>query len=279
MRVVRSGERAVALAFWMVEFWQQRARLAESVVVKTTNHRANLVGAAAFFIGLLGFQAYAVRIKEESQGGRPVSVLIVTRDLEPGALLSPETLAKVDVPADYLDERRIRESEKENLMGVPVQNALKAGDGLIWGDLADGKAHQHLAALVLPGRRAYSIDAGANPLGRLLRVGDHVDVLVEASGRSEILLERVLVLAVGGKVESEELGVASAEFGGKGVTLSVTSAEAEKLFSAESRGDLRLILRNPEDLRESSGAKDKSEQDVRASLAKAEKTQEIEHVR
>lgn len=247
--------------------------------MKTSNHRANLIGAAAFFLGLLGFQAYALRIKEEAQGGRPVSVLVMTQDLKAGTALTSASLATVEVPSDYLDDRRIRDSERANLIGVPLQTSLKAGEGLLWGDLADGSAHRHLASLVLPGRRAYSLEASANPLGRLLRVGDHVDVLVERSGSSEVLLERVMVLAVGGKVESDELGLVATDVGGKGVTVSVTASEAETLLGAESGGELRLILRNPEDLRTAAKDSEGARQAGRPAVAKSETNQEIEHVR
>jgi pilus assembly protein CpaB len=128
--------------------------------------------------------------------------------------------------------------------------------------------------------RAYSIDGNANPLGGLLRIGDHVDVLLETRGEATLLLEQVLVLAVGGqlkRVHDEEKAPVRAS----GVTLSVTSAQAEELLVAESAGDLRLVLRNPEDLHrveEGSPGDPKSAPSAVRTAARQDK-KEIEHVR
>lgn len=211
--------------------------------------KANLIALAAFFAGLAAFQMYAKRLQAEARGGGPESVLIARKDLAPGTMLSEDNLGVVAIPADYLDPRRVRADEKQNLLGVALDERVQAGEGLVWSDLADGAAHKHLASLVSPGRRAYSLESSANPLGRLLRVADHVDVILEESGKTKTLLQRVLVLAVGGQTERSDEVLGSTSARASGVTLSVTAEEANQLLAAEARGNLRLVLRNPEDQR------------------------------
>lgn len=243
--------------------------------------KANIWAGVAFVVGVAGLQLYAHELKKELQGGELQSLLIVTQDHEVGSSLTLEGLASLDVPSDYVDARRISSKERENLAGVAVQTRLRAGDSLLWSDLADGAARNHLAQMLLPGRRAYSIKASANPLGKLLRVGDHVDVLVEEAGMSSALLERVLVLAVGSRLGEIRDENSTAYAGAPGVTLSVSSAQAKRLLEAEAQGRLRLVLRNPEDAQIDaqvlSARRDPSPtKSVRAS---AEAKQEIEHVR
>lgn len=243
-------------------------------------HTANWIAAATFVLGCAGFHLYTTKFEEAVRGGKSHTVLLVTQDLKPGDTFTASNLGVTDVPADYLDSRRVRAAEKENLLGVRVAENLKAGDSLLWSDIDDGAAHKHLAALVAPGRRAYSLKGDANPLGRLLKVADHVDVLLEKSGKTETLLQHVLVLAVGGQLERKDDLLGGKSIGDSGVTLSVSSEEAAELFSAEREGKLRIVLRNPED--EKTKPDEEEAQRLAASgpsTSGSEKTQVIEHVR
>lgn len=212
--------------------------------------KANLWAAATFIVGLAGLQFYLDRLERELRGGPQRSVLVVTRNLEAGDMITDSVLASVAVPERYLDERRIRSAETGRAIGLRVEEPLRTGDFVLWSDLADGSAHRHLAELVKPGQRAYTLEREANAFGSLLHVGDRVDVLVQQRGSSDTLLEKVQVLAVGGNLrtaDSEEDG--RSHRANTGVTLSVTPMQASQLQLAEARGKLRLVLRNPRDQR------------------------------
>lgn len=242
---------------------------------ETMKNVANGAALAAFVLGVAGFYLYSARLAVRLGGGPLVAVLMVTQDLTAGQTLGEEHLGQANVPSSYLDARRILASEKKKVLGVAVESALHAGDGLVWSDLRDGKAHQSLAELVAPGHRAFSLPAKANPLGDLLHAGDVVDVLLEHGARSEVLLERVLVLTVGetlATVETDQKAPKSRR--NSGVTLSVSQAQAADLFGAMSKGDLLLVLRNPDDMSRRTP--------VSAPVASREpvaQKQEIEHVR
>jgi len=242
-------------------------------------NKANLVAVGTFLAGVAGFQLYASKLKAEIRGGKPETVLVITQDLKAGATLSAEHLGAAEIPSDYLDARRVRAKEKPHLVGVQITSPLKAGDALLWSDITDGAAHRHLASLITPGKRAYTINTDANPLGRLLRVADHVDVLLDSGGQSSLLLQQVLVLAVGGQIEKEESPLGGKVVQGSGVTLSVSGEQAKQLLAAESKGRLRLVLRNPED---QSIEREEPRLERSASFRSAQKetsTPEIEHVR
>lgn len=243
-------------------------------------HTANWIAAGTFVVGCAGFHLYTTQFEEAVRGGKAHAVLLVTQDLKPGDTLAASNLGVTEVPADYLDSRRVRAEERENLLGVRIAQNLKAGDSLLWSDIDDGAAHKHLAALVAPGQRAYSLKGDANPLGRLLKVADHVDVLLEKNGETETLLQHVLVLAVGGQLERKDDLLGGRSIGDSGVTLSVSAEEAAQLLAAERQGKLRLILRNPED--EKTKPQNEEAQRLAASgtsASSSEKTQVIEHVR
>jgi Flp pilus assembly protein CpaB len=132
---------------------------------------------------------------------------------------------------------------------------------------------------VLPkGRRAYTLPSKVNPMGALLRADDEVDVLLLRAGKTEVLLENIRVLGVGrvlrgGKNAGDEDSYSARD----DVTLDVSLAQAQELMTAEETGELRLVLRNPED-EGLQGPKAPQQKSTRRSLAHVEK-KEIEHVR
>lgn len=239
---------------------------------------ANLMAAAAFVLGLAGVQLYAQRLRADLQGGELTSVLVVTEDLPAGTELEAAHVASIEIPADYLDARRVRSAEQKSLLGAELVGALRAGDPIFWSDVSQGAARRDLAELVAPGQRAYQVEADANPLGTLLHAGDRVDVLLERGGTTALLLERILVLAVGGRLQNE--GESTPSGRSRGVTLSVTVEQGAELLAAEARGDLRLLLRNPKDEEARVKAATDAPNARRADTARSvTKKKEIDHVR
>ena len=88
------------------------------------------------------------------------------------------------VPRAYVEQRAVRSSEREKIIGVRAGNALKPQDTLLWSDLSLGNEERELSSLVQPGRRAVTVrasQAGSDPAGNgLVRPGDYVDVTITA---------------------------------------------------------------------------------------------------
>ncbi len=225
---------------------------------------------ASIAIGSLGaalLWVYMVRYEREARGGEPVLVLVARQDLPVGSTLQEGAFAAQPIPEAYVDGRHILAVERERVLGIRLRNALKAGERILWTDLATSSGNDRgLAALVRSGYRAFTMQVDqASTLAGLLQPGDRVDVLhtTERAGRpvTLTLLQNVLVLAIGRRTASLEGAhdeVASAEE----VTVSVTPEQAQLLAEAQNMGMLRLVMRAPDDIGIVEGMPETTPEDV-----------------
>lgn len=231
--------------------------------------------AIAVGLGLLAaalLMLYLNRFEEEVSGGRRIQVLSVVKPLERGALVKGDSLAVIEVPTAYVEQRAVRAADRSKVVGIRTSHALDARDTLLWTDLAISSENRDLATLVQPGRRAVTVhasEAGSDPAGHgLLRPGDYVDVIVtlrdaalDGQGTSAVvLLQRVLVLAIGSETEAQGFGDAREEQRRYGhereLTLSLKVEEAQLLSLARERGTLSVALRDPGDAKVVEGIAD-----------------------
>lgn len=211
-------------------------------------HRLLLGAGLSFAAAWAGFQLYASQLEEKVAGGPKVAVLVVTEDLSAGMPLTEERLASIGIPSSYLDARRVEEKDRKEVLGAELATELKAGQGLVWSDVANAVGRQRLSLVLPRGRRAYTLPASVNPMGSLLRSDDEVDVLLVESGAAELLLEKVRVLGVGAVLrgtERENDGVGSRR--ADSVTVDVSLKQAQELMAAMEKGELQLVLRHPDD--------------------------------
>lgn len=226
-------------------------RLAESRLVD----RALVFSLVGLVSGTLGGAYFWHSTKEELRGGPLQELLVVTRDVGRGEQLAADALDVATVPESYVDSRRIPAREKEVVVGVPVTVALKAGESLYWTDLTGGETgRSHLAEVIPSGRRAYQLGPGANPFGSLVEVGDWVDVICTDANETHTVVERTLVLAVGDRLLRQAERPKSESNHGSGISLSVLPNEAEALLRIEKSCQLKVVLRNSDDIaRQDSG--------------------------
>lgn len=225
------------------------------------NRRALLI---ALVVGILGFSLlllYQRRFELEASGGERIKLLVVVKRAERGKPITEDQIATREVPMAYVDDRAIRETDKNKILGLRLGNTVKEQQLLLWTDLAtNSDERRDLSSLVLPGYRAVSIKAGRDDMSvSLVRPGDYVDVIgVLGSGAgftearsSVVLLQRVLVLASGNDTSPE--AVAEREAAGQKstqesmLTLSLTLTEAQILALAAERGRLAVAVRHPDD--------------------------------
>ena len=222
--------------------------------------------AVASVLGLLGgglLILYLNRFEQEVSGGRRVQVLSVVQPIERGALVTAEALAVSEVPIAYVEQRAVRAPDRSKVVGIRAAHALDPQDTLLWTDLAISSESRDLSSLVQPGKRAVTVragEAGSDPAGSgLLRPGDYVDVLVtlrdegmeHKSTSAVVLLQRVLVLAVGSKTEPQGFAELRDQRVGQArereLTLSLKTEEVQLLSLARERGTLSVALRDPGD--------------------------------
>lgn len=233
-------------------------------------------------MGALGAgHLYLSRLESEVSGGPKVSILIATQDAPSGSQLTERQLAIRDIPEAYLDSRSIRASESKRVIGHRLSTGLKSQQMLLWSDLATySDQGRMLAGLVSNGLRAVEIDAKVSSFDGLLRPGDRIDLLLtveQAAGASKstlTLIQNLLVLAIGGSMDSQEsadsANLRASRHGG--ITVSATLAQAQLITQAKTRGMLTLVLRNPDDVKVVEGIPETTDSqiaDIRSGLSVA----------
>lgn len=235
-----------------------------------------LLGMAIVAAGLLTFVIYqflhfkenALRdtLASQMRGQAVVSVVVPTRDLPPGVLISSANFASREIPADLARADNVQEADFDSIAGRALLKAVRRGTPIRHSDVA-GLDARDFSELLAKGMRAITIEADmTNSTDRMLKPGDRVDLVLLASDRTatpgtrgnsdvaQLLLSDVAVLATGQDTRTPDRGEAftarqsgdtRGDYGS--ITLSVTPTQAAKIALAQKIGTLRAILRNPDD--------------------------------
>jgi pilus assembly protein CpaB len=205
------------------------------------------VGGACLFM-------YMKRFEAETSGGEKIGVLIATRELKLGEKLDKSALGVRQLPQAYLEQRHVRVTDLDAVLGAQLSLSVHANEAVLWSDISSAQSERRdLSGLIQPGMRAFAFYAKKSaPFAGLLRPGDRVDVLFSPSEAMDTesdatmtLLQNVLVLAVGSDVGA---GDAVVNTKGRAVTISLTPEQSQLLTHAMGEGQLDVVLRNPEDI-------------------------------
>ena len=173
----------------------------------------------------------------------------------------------------YVEARAVKAGERAKVIGVPLEQPVNAQDLLMWSDLSIAPKQRDLSSLIQFGSRAVTVRAGTGDETKgyaLINPGDYVDVLITTvdnhdnsdSRSSAVLLQKVLVLAVGLATTSSATTAANAKDDHKQrdlvLTLSLKLQEAQLIALATEKGHLSVALRNPDDQRVVEGIPDLS---------------------
>ena len=225
------------------------------------NRRALLLSLAMALLGAALLVVYLRKFEREMSGGEPVEVLMALRPIERGKMISDDMLTTRSVPLAYVEDRAIKAVERSKVLGLQASVAVFPQQTLMWTDLAITTEDRDLSSLIQPGKRAVAVRAatGSDDTrgNQLIRPGDYVDVIAtlrpspESSEQSSaVLLQRVLVLAVGNdtqNVASDKTRDSSSGVHDKQLTLSLSLPEAQLLSLALERGRLSVAVRPPTD--------------------------------
>jgi pilus assembly protein CpaB len=234
------------------------------------NRRAIFIALVVGILGLVLLVLYQRRFELEASGGEKVRLLMAVKRVERGKALTDDAIAVREIPLAYVDDRAIRETEKNKILGLKVGTTVKEQQLLLWSDLMANDERKDLSALVLPGYRAVSIRASREDSSvSMIRPGDYVDVIgvlggssgAEGARNAVVLLQRVLVLAAGGETTAthEVDPKGHSTFGSESVlTLSLTLTEAQLIALAAERGRLAVAVRHPDDQQRTNGIPDVS---------------------
>lgn len=230
------------------------------------NRKAMLAALACAVLGASSLHLYLTRYEQEVAGGEPKAVVVATRDIALGDVITRAALDVRELPERYIEERHIQLDDLERVLGARATAAVASGASLLWSDLDVAQESRTLSGLVRTSMRAFTLPERDVSFDGLLRPGDRVDVLftpAESMSATSTLLQNALVLTVGRDLGREDSDEDRAATDGSGrVTLSVTMEQAQRLAHSERRGNLRLALRNPQDLVVAEGSASGAEGDV-----------------
>jgi len=177
---------------------------------------------------------------------QPIAVAMA--DLSWGTSLTKDMIKVVPFPKEYVPPGCF--SSAEVLAGRVLVYPVKMNEPIFESRLAP-KTIQigGVAALISPKKRAVAVKVDKIiGVSGFIHAGNRVDVLVTVAAVkssdpvTKIILENILVLAVGPDVEVDKKGKESKPV--DVITLEVTPVEAEKLALAASEGKVQLALRN-----------------------------------
>jgi pilus assembly protein CpaB len=232
------------------------------------NRRALFLAVLVGMLGAFLMVLYQRRFEIEASGGDKVKLLVALKKIERGKPITEDVISVREIPFAYVDERAIRESEKNKILGLKIGNTVKEQQFLMWTDLTATDERKDLSALVLPGYRAVSIKAAREDSSTaLVKPGDYVDVIgvlgpstaVNEAKNAVVLLQRVLVLATGTDTSPEQAKdtkEANPYAQENLLTLSLTLTEAQVLALASERGRITVAVRHPDDQARTSGIVD-----------------------
>lgn len=177
-----------------------------------------------------------------------VSVVVATRDLGLGELLSEEDVRVVDWPGDAVPEGYA--TSIPEVAGRGLVANVRANEPILAAKLADSGMGAGLAPVIPPGMRAISVQSN-----EVLQVAGHVlpgttvDVILigESGGQpiSKIIMQNLPVRGVAQEIQEDAEGNPRPV---SVVTVLVTPEDAERLKLATTQGSIHMALRNPVDL-------------------------------
>ncbi len=221
------------------------------------NKRALMIAVIFAALGAVLMILYVKRFEEEASGGEKVRVMIAVKPLESGAEIDESSIGIREIPIAYIEDRFVKAVEKSKIIGLKLGNKVEAQQTLMWTDLAIATDERRdLSALIQPGARAVTVRASRGDKSyAMIRPGDYVDVIsnlpdpeIREKITAVVLLQKVLVLAVGLETAPQNLAVGAKERDML-LTLSVSLQEGQLLSLAQDKGELMVALRNPTDQR------------------------------
>lgn len=218
------------------------------------NSRSVVMLVVALLAGLSAVLIAARWIREQGHVSAD-RVAVAMMDIQLGSRITPEMVLMIDWPAGTMPAGAQKDASK--LAGRVVRTSLTRGEPILESKLAPVGTQGGLSAVLSEGKRAITVRVNdvVGVAGYALP-GNHVDIMVNTQEArdgtrgsdkdlsiSKIVLEQILVLAVGQEASRDETKprVVNA------VTLEVTPEQAEKLDLARSVGNLSLVLRSPID--------------------------------
>ncbi len=210
--------------------------------------------AVAVGCGLVAMLGIQQAMQGGQSGGTPkVRVLVALRDIPPGIELTEEMIGFKELPVDAVPEDAVTSIEQYEERSLTF--AAATDDIIRQSKLGERGEFTH-SRQIPPGMRVISINVNeTHTLSGMLSPGDRIDVLVtfkardvrgRMSTKTKTLLEYIEVFAMANRTVNDA-GTKQQEQKTKVVSLLVSPEQVSYIKLAESKGDLALSWRNPDD--------------------------------
>ena len=178
-----------------------------------------------------------------------VSVVVASRDLAIGDVLSASVASVRQVPRAYVHKDAILPSRFAAVAGRQLLHPIKVGETILNIHINSVKV-DGLASLLKEGQRAITLPVDTtDTFSGFLKPGDMIDLYITLQDgerdRTVPLIENVRVLATGGDIDD---GIAEEEQNYGEITVGVSPADATRLIHGQTVGDIAVLLRKPEDV-------------------------------
>ncbi len=219
----------------------------------------------ALLLAVVAFAIYSASLfavdRQQRANWTLTQVVVAAEELGVGDVVTLENVALRAVPEPYQGSGVVRGDMMNFILDQKLAVGVQMGDPLFLSQfVAMRKADERLSKRVIKRTRGYTIPTSAvSAVGRWVKPGDMVDVIVtfrmKEGGKEKVerraltLLQKVPVLATGkmaDEVAEATLDERDKQWGN--VTILLTAEEAEALTLASSIGQIKLTLRNGEDL-------------------------------
>ncbi|MGL6258313.1 Flp pilus assembly protein CpaB [Vibrio sp. WXL210] len=174
-------------------------------------------------------------------------VVVAAQEIPAGTVISSQHLTTRLLEKDWRSEEQY--PSEEQLIGQIADTTIFAQEIVIKSRVARPGEGSTLAALIPENKRAVTIRVNdVIGVAGFLLPGNKVDVLntvnySKTSANTSTILRDIKVLAVDQTAKTDDNKPVIV----RAVTLEVTPIEAEKLLTAQNKGDIQLALRNPHD--------------------------------
>ncbi len=216
---------------------------------------AVLIGLCAAYLGNKAVQDRMAQLDEEAQRGQEmVEVVVASRDLGQGEILSSEVLAVRKIPKQFSHASAISSAGFADVEKARLQVPIKRGEALLQAHI-EGLGQRVFSSILQKGMRAltFEVDEISSTAG-MLRPGDRIDLIYAVKPASATtsderfvfpLLSNVNIMATGQSVTKQDARGAERRY--TSVTMEVSPADANRILLAKSSGEVTAILRNPDD--------------------------------
>jgi len=218
----------------------------------------------AAFLAVKYLQNREAALKEAYQqtSERMVNVIVASRNLGRGAVLSKATLSVRRMPSMYVHQQVVPPGKFNIVKGRRLLEPLAKGRALLWSHVT-GDQRRDFSDVLKTGRRAVTIPIDQlTSIDGMVEPGNHVDLyitlptkLVGGAGDGDVvfpLLQNVEVLATGRQLEAKVQATMAVSYGNRGrgyntLTMNLTPKETALLFAANTAGRISASLRNRSD--------------------------------